>query len=175
MKNKTTKSKKYGVLGWLVYFLSLLLGTFNYVDFSLIGFLVSYIILFLWIVHYETTQLDKGVIMILSGACFVVLLTTAAGLEVKDSRVFDVPEQLKLQFVVLVTIAGATFFGAGGSVIANVATEHSSDSPINVSNENKQSFARVEKRLKAIYRLLCTLIILVSMSTIILSCLVVRF
>ncbi len=175
MKNKTTKSKKLGVFSWLMYFLSLLLGIFNQVDFALIGFLISYITLFLWVVHYETSQLDKGLLMVLSGTCFVVLLTTAAGLEVKEGRIFDVPKQLELSFVGLVAIAGATFFGAGGSVIANVATEHSSDSPVNIDKENKLLLAGVEGRLKAIYRMLCALIILVSMSAVALGCLIMLF
>ncbi|CAH7217098.1 conserved membrane hypothetical protein [Vibrio chagasii] len=174
-KNKTTKSKKYGFLGWFIYALSLALGTLNYVDVSLIGFLISYIVLFLWVVHYEITQLDKGMVMILSGAFFVGVLTTSAGLEVSDDRIFDVPEQLKLSFVALVAIAGATFFGAGGSMIANVATMHSSDSAININKDNKLYLVRVEKKLKAIYRLLCTLTLLVCISTVLLSCLVAYF
>lgn len=169
MKNKITKSKKYGVLGWFFYILSLLLGMFSYIKLSMFGFVFSYIILFLWMVHYETTQLDKGTLMIFSGTFFVGVLSAALGLEVEESRILYVPENLHFSFIAIVTLAGATFFGAGGSIIANVATAHSIDSPVSVAKENKISIFNVEKRLKIIYRLLLTIILLVSIFIILLT------
>ncbi|ART79538.1 hypothetical protein [Oceanisphaera avium] len=169
MKNKATKSKKYGVIGWFIYVLSLFLGAFGYVGFSVFGFTLSYIILFLWMVHYEITQLDKGTLMITSGTFFVLILSAALGLEIKESQIFDVPENLNFAFIAIVTIAGATFIGAGGSVIANVATAHSIDSPINIAKENKISTLSVEKQLKVIYRLLLIIILLVSIFIILLT------
>ncbi|CAI2321101.1 DUF6785 family protein [Vibrio parahaemolyticus] len=171
MRTRTTNSKKYGVIGWLVYVLSLLLGKYNHVDFALIGFTVSYVILFLWIVHYEMTQLDKGLLMILYGACFVVLLTAA----VEDGRQFSVPEQAELSFVVLIAVAGSTFFGGGGSMIANVATKHSSDTPDSATQENALSLTAIETQLKTMRHLLWILIALLSIFTTVLTCLFLHF
>ncbi|GGB55335.1 hypothetical protein GCM10011502_30340 [Oceanisphaera marina] len=36
--NKTTESKKFSVLGWLIYFISIILGFMGFVGFALMGF-----------------------------------------------------------------------------------------------------------------------------------------
>lgn len=171
-KNKTTRSKKFSLLGWFVYSISFILGAFDHVDFALIGFTTSYIILFLWSVHYRKPQLDKGLLMIMTGSFFVVVLTSATGLEVNDDKIFDVPDQMRMSFTVLVTIAGATFFGAGGSMIANVAAEHASDRPILTISENKLLLDKVEDKLKRTNRLLWVIILLVVIAFIVLLVLI---
>ena len=172
MKRKNTRKKTYAVIGWVVYILSMIIGIIGYVEIALIGFLSSYMILFLWSVHYQIPQLDKGVMMILTGTFFVVVLSAIAGLEVNDSRILLVPEQMKMSFVALVTIAGATFFGAGGSVIANVASEHSSDSPVSIKNEDRLSLSNVEAKLAKIQQLMWWIILLVIISVVFLGCLI---
>lgn len=159
--NKTTESKKFSVLGWFIYIISIMLGVMGFIDFSLMGFSLSYMILFLWSVHYRKSQLDKGLLMIITGAFFVIVLTTAAGLDVNEDKIFDVPEKMKLSFTALVTIAGATFFGAGGSMIANVAADHSSDSPSSSMYEKNISLRSIEGKLSNMYKLLWLVIILV--------------
>ncbi|WP_188630984.1 hypothetical protein [Oceanisphaera marina] len=99
--------------------------------------------------------------MIVIGALFVIVLTTAAGLDVNDNKIFDVPEKMKLSFTALVTIAGATFFGAGGSMIANVAAEHSSDSPSSSLYEKNISLRSVEDKLSTIHNLLWLILVII--------------
>lgn len=109
-------------------------------------------IIFLWLVHYEIEQLDKGLLLLCNGVVFVLFTSTVAGLEGSNGALFAVPEQTRIALVALVMMAGSTFLGAGGSVIANVAADHSSDRTI-TKNET-QSLVNVEAKLKAIYRLL---------------------
>lgn len=176
LKKKTTDSKKYSVIGWVVYFGSGVLGILNYVDLALVGFMVSYIILFLLSVYYEKEQLDKGLMMIMIGACFVVLLSAITGLDLNNSQLFKVSESMKMPFTALVAIAGATFFGAGGSMIANVAAANSTDAPstpLPMKCENKLSLNNVEDRLEKNNRLLWGVIILMTMVLIVLAALII--
>lgn len=146
MKKLTTKKKRYGVVGWGVYFATLLLGILNYVQVVPVGLLFSYMIIFLWLVHYEIEQLDKGLLLLCNGVVFVLFTSTVAGLEGSNGALFAVPEQTRIALVALVMMAGSTFLGAGGSVIANVAADHSSDRTI-TKNET-QSLVNVEAKLK---------------------------
>ncbi len=157
---KTTKSIKYSVLGWFIYFISMLLGMNDLTDFALIGFLCSYLILFLWSVFYEKDQLGKGTIMIMSGVFFVVALGGAAGIDNESTiKLFSVPDNLKATYVALLSIASATFLGAGGSVVANVAADNSTDNQKFTARENALSLNRTEEQLANIYRLIkCAII-----------------
>ncbi|HHX8566265.1 TPA: hypothetical protein ACVO0N_004199 [Vibrio diabolicus] len=152
---KTTKSIKYSVLGWFLFFVSMLLGMSDLTNLALIGFLFSYLTLFLWSVFYEKDQLEKGTIMILSGVFFVVALGGAASLDNESTiKLFSVPDNLKAAYVALLSIASATFLGAGGSVVANVASVNSTDNKEFISRENALSLNRTEEQLATIQRLL---------------------
>ena len=93
--------------------------------------------------------------MILSGVFFVVALGGAASLDNESTiKLFSVPDNLKAAYVALLSIASATFLGAGGSVVANVASVNSTDNKEFISRENALSLNRTEEQLATIQRLL---------------------
>jgi len=162
--NKSTDSKLFFYVGVAIYFIALVLGGAGFTTISLILFVASYLALFLWSVSYKTDQLSKGFGLVLIGSGFVGVLGFAIGFSNIGEDIkplLFIPDNLTLSYSVFMAIVAASFTGAGGSVLANVATNSSTDSPVGIKNEENSDVKAIKEKVDSMMKALILLFVIV--------------